>query len=234
MGVELHAAHHEEHRDEEAEADRLEPGLHGLGLVTVEGDADDEAGGEGTQQDLEAQRRGDEHQAGDEQEHDPHRQLGGGAELALHRLHHPGRLGPRGQEGHTHGQEHEEDEEDRARSRGWPRRAGPSPPARARTPRPCPTATRNLPNGDSTMSRSRSIGQEGAHGRGRQRQSDQQAGDRRSRTAAGRCRRASPSTSDTSQPTIPRLSGSTGQLGEVDLVAGHEEEEADPEAWTGR
>ena len=57
-GMELHAAHHEEDRDQEAEPDRLEAGLHGLGLVPVEGDADDEAGGERAEQDLEAQRRG--------------------------------------------------------------------------------------------------------------------------------------------------------------------------------
>jgi hypothetical protein len=94
VGVELHAAHHEEHGDEEAEADRLEPGLHGGRLVVVKAMRTMSPAAKAPSRTSRLSDAATSCQAGDEQQDDPDRQLARGAEVALHRLDDAGRLGP--------------------------------------------------------------------------------------------------------------------------------------------
>ncbi len=73
--VELDAAGDEEEGDEEAEADRGQLRLEDLQLVAAQRRPGDHAGDEAAEQDVEAELAGQQDQAEDEDDGDPHRQL---------------------------------------------------------------------------------------------------------------------------------------------------------------
>ena len=76
-------------------------------LRTGREEANDDAGGEGPEQHVEAEHLGQQHQQHDEQQRHAHRQLGARLQMSVEQRHHARRLSPGRQEDgdHRHGDE---------------------------------------------------------------------------------------------------------------------------------
>ena len=88
--VELHPAHHEEDGDEEAEADGRQLGADGLEVVALDEEAHDDAGGEGPEEDVEAEVARHPDQRHHHEHGDAHRELGARVQVPAHQVEHAG------------------------------------------------------------------------------------------------------------------------------------------------
>ena len=110
--IEVDAALNEEDRDEEAEADRLEFARDRLAVLSPDEQAHDDAGREGTEQNIEAELLGQVDEQDHKQDRDPHRQLCRRVEVSAHQSDETRRVHLRGEERSDHGDPDEEGEEE--------------------------------------------------------------------------------------------------------------------------
>ncbi len=117
--VEVHTALNEEHRDQEAEADGLELAGHGCVVVSRDEQSYDHAGGEGAEEDVEAQLERQVHEQHDEQDGDPDRELRSGVQVPPEQTDEARRV-DLGGERRGHDGDHDEESEEEEGDAGVP------------------------------------------------------------------------------------------------------------------
>ena len=110
--VEVHAGHDEVDRDQEAEADPLEPHPHDLALGPVEHEPDDQAGGERAEHEVEADVVREPDERGEHEHREPHRRLAGRVDRVAQDPQHARRARAQRDRGAAGDERAEDDEQD--------------------------------------------------------------------------------------------------------------------------